>query len=80
MKILPYLFLIFIIAIPSYTKTESIGQSTGFKLPRFVSTKSNESNLRIGASLDYPIRLIYSVKNFPLGSFQIQLQGHHIMP
>ena len=45
---------------------ESIGQSTGFKLPRFVSVKSDESNLRIGASIDYPIILTYKIKNFPI--------------
>ena len=50
----------------TYTNAESVGQSTGFKLPRFVSTKSDESNLRIGASTDYPKELTYIVKNFPL--------------
>ena len=36
------------------------------KQRRFVSTKSDESNLRIGANIDYPILLTYKVKNFPL--------------
>ena len=52
--------------ISTYANGESIGQSTGFKLPRFVSTKYNESNLRVGASKDYPIQLTYTLENFPL--------------
>jgi len=52
--------------MPTYAKGESVGESTGFKLPRFVSTKSDESNLRIGASTNYPIQLTYILKNFPL--------------
>ena len=52
--------------MPTYANAESVGESTGFKLPRFVSTKSDESNLRIGASTNYPIQLTYIFKNFPL--------------
>ena len=35
-------------------------------MPRFVSTKTEESNLRVGASLNYPIKIQYIIKNFPL--------------
>ena len=66
MKILVPLFLLFLTITTSYSIAESLGQSTGYKLPRFVSTKSDESNLRIGANIDYPILLTYKVKNFPL--------------
>ena len=66
MKILIKFFLIFLIIIPTYTKAESKGQNSGFKLPRFVSTKSDESNLRIGANINYPIILTYTLENFPL--------------
>ena len=46
--------------MPIYASAESIGSSTGYKLPRFVSIKSDESNLRLGANLDYPIKLKYT--------------------
>lgn len=45
---------------------ESFGKSTGYKIPRFVSTKFDESNLRKGANTDYPILLTYKIKNLPL--------------
>ena len=66
MKILINVFLIFLIIIPTYTKAELKGQNSGLKLPRFVSTKSDESNLRIGANINYPILLTYILENFPL--------------
>ena len=47
-------------------KAETIGVETGLKLPRYVSLKSNESNLRIGSSLNYPIKLKYIVANIPI--------------
>ena len=61
-----FVITILLIVNISSVNAESIGQSTGFKLPRFVSTISDESNLRIGANIDYPIKLTYIVKNFPL--------------
>ena len=66
MKILVSLFLFFLTITTNYSIAETLGQSTGYKLPRFVSTKSDESNLRVGANLDYPRLLTYRVKNFPL--------------
>ena len=66
MKILISLFLFFLTITANYSIAETLGQSTGYKLPRFVSTKSDESNLRVGANIDYPILLTYKVKNFPL--------------
>ena len=45
---------------------ENIGKSTGFKIPRFVSLKSNNVNLRIGPSENYPIILNYNQKNLPV--------------
>ena len=60
--ILIFLFIVFCNSVYA----ESFGKSTGYKIPRFVSTKSNESNFRIGANTDYPIELTYVLKNFPL--------------
>jgi len=60
-------FTIFIILINIFTlKAKTIGIETGFKLPRYVSLKSNESNLRIGSSLNYPIILKYIIANTPI--------------
>ena len=42
------------------------GTVTGFDIPRFVSLKSNEINLRIGPSINYPINLKYIRKNLPI--------------
>ena len=45
---------------------EQIGNITGLKLPRYVSLKSTESNLRIGPSINYPIKITYNVANIPV--------------
>jgi SH3-like domain-containing protein len=42
------------------------GTVTGFDIPRFVSLKSNEVNLRVGPSKNYPIELRYVKKNLPV--------------
>ena len=39
---------------------------SGLDIPRFVSTKTNESNMRVGAGEDYPIVLTYTKKNMPV--------------
>ena len=44
----------------------NIGKITGFKIPRFVSLKSDNINLRIGPSKNYPIKLNYKQKNLPV--------------
>ena len=44
----------------------NIGSVTGFELPRFVSLKSNDINLRIGSSTNYPVILNYNKKNLPI--------------
>ena len=46
--------------------TNQIGTETGLEIPRYVSLKSNDSNLRIGPSINYPIKIKYIVQNFPL--------------
>tara|TARA_B100000575_G_C22928487_1_gene538203 strand:+ start:126 stop:656 length:531 start_codon:yes stop_codon:yes gene_type:complete len=48
----------------SYAK--EIGLETGLELPRYVSLKSNESNIRVGPSKNYPIIIKYIKKDFPL--------------
>ena len=57
------LVLFLFISLNNYAKTGSV---TGFDLPRFVSLKSNDANIRVGPSKNYPITIKYIVKNFPL--------------
>ena len=43
-----------------------IGKETGLEIPRYVSIKSNDANIRIGPSMNYPIEIKYILKNYPL--------------
>ena len=63
MKIIMALIIILI-----FTKNSSaeIGQETGLDIPRYVSLKSNDANIRIGPSKNYPIVIKYINKNYPL--------------
>ena len=50
----------------SFISAETLGNETGLKIPRFVSLKSDNSNLRIGPSENYPVKLRYIVANTPV--------------
>ena len=43
-----------------------IGKETGLEIPRYVSLKSNDANIRVGPSINYPIEIKYITKNYPL--------------
>lgn len=45
---------------------QETGSSTGLPLPRFVSVKSGEANLRSGPGTAYPIRWVYRRKHLPV--------------
>ena len=62
MKILILIFF-FVISFNLYAKQ---GPVTGLEMPRFVSLKSNDVNLRIGPSTNYPIILKYITENLPI--------------
>ena len=62
MKIIS-LILFFLLSFNLYANTGSV---TGLEIPRFVSLKSNEVNLRVGPSTNYPIELMYITKNLPV--------------
>ena len=62
MKIIT-LILFFLLSFNLHAKTGSV---TGLEIPRFVSLKSNEANLRVGPSTNYPIKLMYVTKNLPV--------------
>ena len=60
-------FIFLIISIFFFTSnTNAYESSTGLKLPRYVSLKSNDSNLRIGSGLNYPIKIKYKIANMPI--------------
>ena len=63
MRIIIYLFLIFFI---NQIYAAEKGLVTGYKIPRFVALKSNEVNLRVGPSTNYPIKIKYIQKNLPV--------------
>ena len=43
-----------------------IGKETGLEIPRYISIKSDQANIRVGPSKNYPIVIKYITKNFPL--------------
>jgi len=42
------------------------GSVTDLDIPRFVSFKSNDVNLRVGPSVNYPLKIKYIQKNLPV--------------
>ena len=59
------IFLIFFFLI-SFNLYATTGSVTGLEIPRFVSLKSNDVNLRVGPSTNYPIKLKYISQNLPI--------------
>ena len=43
-----------------------VGKETGLEIPRYVSLKSNDANIRVGPSTNYPIAIKYIQKSYPL--------------
>ena len=44
----------------------NVGKETGLEIPRYVSLKSDDANIRVGPSKNYPIVIKYIKKNYPL--------------
>ena len=65
-KVMKNIFIILVIFFCYNVFGQSIGEVTKLKLPRFVSTKSDDINLRVGPSKNYPIILNYTKQNIPL--------------
>ena len=55
-----------LIIIFSQASNADIGKETGLEIPRYVSLKSNDANIRVGPSKNYPIEIKYIKKNYPL--------------
>lgn len=49
-----------------FTITAPVVAETGYKLPRFVSLKSAEVNLRSGPGPDYPVLWVYKRRHLPV--------------
>ena len=60
------LLVLFFSLLHNTSYSNEIGQVTGYKISRFVSLKSDDINLRIGSSTNYPIILKYVAKNMPV--------------
>ena len=60
--------IISIISIIIFSKVcnADIGKETGLEIPRYVSLKSSDANIRVGPSMNYPIKIKYIIKNYPL--------------
>ena len=54
------------IIIFSQISNADTGTETGLEIPRYVSLKSNNANIRVGPSINYPIEIKYIIKNYPL--------------
>lgn len=64
------LSILFGTTLPAIAET---GRVTGLQLPRFVSLRPNEVNLRAGPGLRYPIQWVYQRANMPvevIGEFE----------
>lgn len=63
-----FLFFIAIILLPCAAISEQgkVGAVSGLAIPRFVSLKSNEVNVRVGPGVDYPIKMVYQRANLPM--------------
>ena len=60
--------IIAIISIIIFSKVcnADTGNETGLEIPRYVSLKSSDANIRVGPSMNYPIKIKYIIKNYPL--------------
>lgn len=76
---LKILLICFYVLFTNFVKANDVGSNTGFQIPRFVSLKSNDVNLRIGSSTNYPIILKYTIKNLPVEIIDEQDMWRKIM-
>ena len=61
-----FFLYIYILIFSFISYAQEIGSETGYDIPRYVSLKSNQTNLRIGSSTNYPIILKYVIENYPV--------------
>lgn len=67
LKTLSYTVLITLLtALFATFAAAEVGPVTGLPMPRFVALKSNETNLRKGPNVKYPISWNYKLKGYPM--------------
>ena len=64
--IMKTILALFIFLYINYSYANNLGSETKLDLPRYVSLKSSESNLRVGPSKNYPILIKFIVSDYPL--------------
>lgn len=65
MRFLSRLMLLIIVAAMLFSEAWA-GETSGLPLPRFVTLRSDEVNVRTGPGVRYPIDWIYSRKDLPV--------------
>lgn len=61
------LLLFVLVPFESYTfSSEKLGSTTGLSIPRFVTLKSKDVNMRSGPGINYPMKINYKCYNLPL--------------
>jgi SH3-like domain-containing protein len=64
-------FLVFLICIFTTQATaQTVGESTGLKIPRFVSIRGDQAFARAGPGTRYPIKWVYQSQNLPVEIIQ----------
>ncbi|CAA7614778.1 conserved exported hypothetical protein [Magnetospirillum sp. LM-5] len=66
MNLWRHLAMLVLTAALAAGQTATAGETSGLPLPRFVSLRSDEVNLRTGPGVRYPIDWIYSKKDLPV--------------
>ncbi|WP_371253868.1 SH3 domain-containing protein [Orientia tsutsugamushi] len=61
-----YSFIITVIIMFTVFINAALSDNKNTKIPRFVSTKTNEINMRTGPNIKYPIKWIFTKKDEPL--------------
>ena len=63
-----FFLMIAIILLPlaAFAQTRDVGSVSRLPIPRFVSLKSNEVNVRVGPGVDYPIKQVYMRAHLPM--------------
>ena len=66
MKTFSSVIFLFLVTLCSFSYAVEIGKVSGKPIPRFVSLKSSEVNLRKGPNVKYPIVWTYQRKGYPM--------------
>jgi SH3-like domain-containing protein len=61
-----FIFLCALLPAFALAETHPMLRHSGLPIPRFVTLKSSEINLRVGPGRDYPILWVYTRKGYPM--------------